>query len=51
MRCFLEKNLHSSKKIDTTAGRDGRDKFQVCVSQNKSIEIYNVLLVVQKENI
>ena len=24
------KNLHSWKKICTTAGRDGRDKFQVC---------------------
>ena len=25
------KNLHSRQKIYTTAGRDGRDKFQVCM--------------------
>ena len=27
----LWKNLHSWQKIYTTAGRDGRDKFQVCL--------------------
>ena len=26
------KNLHSLKQIYMTAGRDGRDKFQVCPS-------------------
>ena len=25
------KNLHSRQKIYTIAGRDGRDKFQVCI--------------------
>ena len=34
MRCFLEK-LHSCKKIYTTAGCDGRDKFQLCSSETK----------------
>ena len=29
MRCF-QKKLHSRKYFYTTAGRDGRDKFQVC---------------------
>ena len=28
---FSGKNLHSWKKIYTTAGRDGRDKFKVCL--------------------
>ena len=37
MRCFLEK-LHSWKKFYTTAGRDGRDKFQVCSERSLRVD-------------
>ena len=36
----LWKNLHSGQKIYTIAGRDGRDKFQVCIwTRNNGINI------------
>ena len=31
---FSEKNYTAGKKIHTTAGCDGRDKFQVCASMH-----------------
>ena len=34
IRVVFWENLHSWHKIDTTAGRDGRDKSQLCVSGN-----------------
>ena len=42
------KNLHSWQKFYTTAGRDGRDKFQVCflppLSSTKMLSNYHPLL-------
>ena len=38
------KNLHSRQKIYTIAGRDGRDKFQVCTLAYNLIILCFVLL-------
>ena len=39
------KNLHSWQKFYTTAGRDGRDKFQVCPRPFFSFSSYHVYFV------
>ena len=38
------KNLHSWQKFYTTAGRDGRDKFQVWLSEIKRVLPFLILL-------
>ena len=46
-RCFWE-NLHSWHKFYTTAGRDGRDKSQLC---NDHYDDYGVLIDITTNNI